>query len=79
MSGSKKPGSARGLLIDTVFTVVVFLYFLGVAKNHVPSNDPVAINLVAAFTSSCITAVFWMAWQMVKVVYRHQQETHRDR
>lgn len=79
MSGPRKPGSLRGLLIDTVITAVVFFYFLVVAKPHVPASDPLTVNLVAAFTSSCITAVFWMAWQMVKVVYRHQKETSSGR
>ncbi|HUG11087.1 MAG TPA: hypothetical protein VMM36_08740 [Opitutaceae bacterium] len=73
--GSKPLVSRKDLVFDAVLTVGAFVLFYFVARSHVPSNDPANIRIFAAFTSSCMTAVFWMAWQLLRVVYRRQKET----
>ena len=35
---------------------------------HVPSQDPFAVNVVASMTSFCMTGVFWIAANMLRVV-----------
>lgn len=72
--GSKRLVSKKDLVFDAVLTVAIFVLFYFVARSHVPSNDPADIRLWAAITSSCMTAVAWMAWQLLRVVYRRQKE-----
>lgn len=72
--GKKTLVSKKDLVIDAVLTIAAFILFYWVARSHVPSNDPSQIRLWAIFTASCLTGVFWLAWQMVRVVYRHQKE-----
>ena len=65
------PGS---LAVDAVLVVAFFAYIYGVVSTHVPSNDPGMIRLWGAVTASCLTAVFWLALQMFRVVLRAQRE-----
>lgn len=74
---AKKPVSVRQVIIDGVLTIAFFLYMWQVMKIHVPSTDPRMIETWAAITSACMTGVFWLAWQMIKVVYRFQHEQSR--
>lgn len=74
--GSKPLVSKKDLVIDAILTVAAFVLFYWVARSHVPSNDPGNIRLWAAITSSCMTAVFWMSWQLLRVVYRRQKESN---
>lgn len=78
-SPEKKPFSPVTLLIDTVLCVLFFLYMYGVVKTHVPSSDPRMIVLWGALTSSCLTGVFWLAWQMLKTVFRFQASQRQRR
>lgn len=76
MSEGQKPlVSKKDLVFDAVLTVAIFVLFYFVVRSHVPSNDPADIRLWAAITSSCMTAVAWMAWQLLRVVYRRQKES----
>jgi hypothetical protein len=72
--GSKPLVSKKDLVIDAVLTLAIFVFFYRVVRSNVPSNDPGDIRLWAAITSSCMTAVAWMAWQLLRVVYRRQKE-----
>ena len=73
--GKKTLVSKKDLVIDAVLTVAAFVIFYRLAGSHVPSNDPAEIRFWSIFTSACVTGVFWLAWQMLRVVYRHQKET----
>jgi hypothetical protein len=64
--------SARNIALDTGVTLAAFVIFFLVVRGHVPSRDPMQIAIWSAFTATCLTAVFWLAWQMVKAVFRHQ-------
>lgn len=68
----KKSYSPVELVIDLALCAGVFLFFKALIVPHVPSNDPKMITLWSALASSCMTGVFWLAWQMVKVVFRFQ-------
>lgn len=61
--------SKNGLIVDAILTILFFLLMLEVFKPHVPSNDPDTITLVAAYTSFCITGVFWLAAGMLRVTW----------
>jgi hypothetical protein len=77
MSEGQKPlVSKKDLVIDAILTVAAFVLFYWIAKSHVPSNDPGDIRMWAAITSACMTGVFWMSWQLLRVVYRRQKESN---
>jgi len=72
-SPEKKSFSIVTLVIDLALTAAFFVYIFGVVKPHVPSLDPKMINLWGALTAGCMSGVFWLAWQMVKVVFHFQR------
>jgi len=67
------------IALDLLITLVVFVAMIFVLRSHVPSETPAIVLIVSAFTSSCITALFWLAMQMLKAVLVHQREkTNED-
>jgi hypothetical protein len=70
----KKLVTPASLAVDAVLVIAFFAYMYGVVSTHVPSNDPGMIRLWGAITASCLTAVFWLALQMFRVVLRAQRE-----
>ena len=67
------------IALDLLITLVVFVAMIFVLRSHVPSETPAIVLVVSAFTSACITALFWLAMQMFKAVFSHQREkTDRD-
>jgi len=73
-NASQDPRTAGNLVVDTALTLAAFLFFTWIARSHVPSEDKTIINLVGAFTGACMAGVFWLAWQMFRVVLRGQRE-----
>jgi len=67
------------LAVDAVLVIVFFLYMYSVLSTHVPSHDPHMILLWGIITTSCLTAVFWLALQMFRVVYRFQRQSKGKR
>ena len=59
--------SKKGLVIDLFLTILFFAYMFFVLKPHVPSEDPIAVTIVAGMTSFCMSGVFWMAASMFRV------------
>ena len=60
-----KPRSVIIFLISIGF----FVFMRWVLVPHVPSQDPLAVNIVASMTSFCITGVFWIAANMLGVTW----------
>lgn len=71
-SPEKKSFSPVMLVVDLALTAAFFVYIFGVVKTHVPSLDPKMVTFWGAMAAACMSGVFWLAWQMVKVVYRFQ-------
>lgn len=71
---SKTKLSPVSIAIDLVLCVIAFVIFYKISNAHVASNDPKDIAIWSAFTATCMTGVFWLAWQMLKAVYRFQRE-----
>lgn len=67
------------IVIDGVLTLASFVLFYWLATSHVPSENPMMVTLWSAYCAACMAGVFWIAWQMLKFVYRHQRETARVR
>jgi len=68
------PGS---IAVDAVLVVAFFIYMYTVVSTHVPSEDPKMIHFWGAFTASCLAALFWLALQMFRVVYKAQRESKK--
>ncbi len=72
------PPARSTLLVDAVLTLAVFALFTWILKGHVPSFDPVNAWLWGAVSSSCLTALFWLALQMFRAVLRAQQNPPKE-
>ena len=65
------------LLVDLVLCAVAFAIFYSLVNSHVPSNDPKMVMFFGASGAACMTGVFWLAWQMLKVVFAFQRSSRR--
>ncbi len=73
----KKSFSVVTLIIDLTLTAIAFGIFYWLVNSHVPSNDPKMIMLWSGLTAGCMSGVFWIAWQMLKVVYQFQRDSRK--
>jgi len=62
------------LAVDAVLVIAFFIYMYGVTSAHVPSRDHRMILIWGLACSSCLTAVFWLALQMFRVVAKAARE-----
>jgi hypothetical protein len=76
-SSAKKPFNVVSLVIDLLLTAIAFVIFYTLVKSHVPSNDPAMIRLWGGLTAGCMAGVFWLAWNMLKVVFKFQRESRK--
>ncbi|WP_438481599.1 hypothetical protein [Oleiharenicola lentus] len=76
-TSAKKPFSLVTLILDLALTAIAFVIFYWLVNSHVPSEDPKMIMLFGGLTAGCMAGVFWLAWQMVKTVYRFQRESKK--
>ncbi len=67
------------IAIDLVLVAVLFVFWFGVCKSHVPSTDPKFVALFGALTSISITGVFWIAIQMFRVVVAGEKRLKAER
>jgi GNAT superfamily N-acetyltransferase len=72
-SSEKKSFSPVTLVIDLALTAAFFTFIFGILKVHVQSTDPKMITLWSGLTAGCMSGVFWLAWQMLKTVFRFQR------
>ncbi len=73
-SPDKKPFNVVTLVIDLALTAVAFVIFYSLVHSHVPSSDPTMVKLWGGLTAGCMSGVFWLAWNMFKVVFRFQRQ-----
>ena len=69
--------SKKDMAFDAVLTVALLAFWYWVVASHVPSIDPAQIHFWGAFTAACMTGVSWVAWQLIRVVFRHQRESKK--
>jgi len=65
------------LVVDAVLVIAFFIYMYSVLSTHVTSSNPHMIMLWGAVAASCLTAVFWLALQMFRVVLRGQRASRK--
>jgi GNAT superfamily N-acetyltransferase len=76
-SPEKKTFSYTSLVLDLVLTGAAFMLFYSLVNSHVPSNDPAMVKLWGGLAAGCMSGVFWLAWQMLKVVFRFQRDSRK--
>jgi hypothetical protein len=76
-SPEKKPFSVVMLIVDLLLSAVAFAIFYSLVNSHVPSNDPKMIMFFGGSAAACMTGVFWLALQMLKVVFAFQRSSRR--
>jgi predicted tellurium resistance membrane protein TerC len=76
-SPEKKSFSVVVLLIDLVLCAVAFAIFYSLVNSHVPSNDQKMVVFFGASGAACMTGVFWLALQMLKVVFSFQRSSRK--
>ena len=59
----------KGIATDIALSVLFFLFMREVLVPHVPSQDPDAVLIVSSMTSFCMTGVFWIAANMLRVTW----------
>ena len=73
----KKPLSRVNLAVDLLLVAVAFVIFYSLVNSHVPSDDPAMIRLWGGLAAGCMTGVFWLALQMLKVVFKFQRDSRK--
>lgn len=76
-SPEKKPFSVVTLVIDLALTAGAFSIFYWLVNSHVPSRDPKMVMLWGGLAAGCMAGVFWLAWQMLKVVFIFQRDSRK--
>ena len=61
--------SKLGIAFDLFLAISFFLFMWWVLMPHVPSQDPLAVNIVSSMVSFCMTGVFWIATNMLRVTW----------
>jgi len=69
--------SKTGIVVDLILSIAFFAFMFWVLKPHVPSEDPLAIKIVAGMTSLCMTGVFWIAAGMFRVTLVDYQRRNK--
>jgi hypothetical protein len=75
----QKLTSPASLAVDAVLVVAFFFYMYSVLSTHVPSHEKKYIILWGALSASLMSALFWLALQMFRVVFRFQLQERAAR
>ncbi len=67
------------IAVDLVLVAIFFFFMFGWVKPHVPSHDPMWVNLWGALTAISVTGVFWLAIQMYRVVVAGEKRLRAER
>ncbi len=70
----RKLVTPASLAVDAVLVIIFFIYMYSVVSTHVPSKDHRMILLWGTAGSMCLTIVFWLALQMLRVIVKVQHE-----
>ena len=71
--------SKLGIVIDLFISILFFLFMQYVLADHVPFQDPLAVNLVAGMSALCMTGVFWIATNMFRVTLVDHKRRRKEK
>jgi hypothetical protein len=66
------------LAVDAVLVIAFFVFMYGVVSSHVPSRDHRMVLIWGGACSVCLTCLFWLALQMLRVVVRAQRNAPKE-
>jgi uncharacterized membrane protein YecN with MAPEG domain len=66
------------LAVDAVLVIAFFVFMYGVVSSHVPSRDHRMVLIWGGACSVCLTCLFWLALQMLRVVVRAQRNPPKE-
>lgn len=75
----QKLTSPTSLVVDAVLVIAFFFYMYSVVSTHVQSHEEKYIVLWGGLTASLFAALFWLALQMFRVVFRFQRQQRAAR
>lgn len=75
----QKLTSPASLVVDAVLVIGFFFFMYSVVSTHVPSHEVKWIHLWGGLTAALFAALFWLALQMFRVVFRFQRELRATR
>ena len=61
--------SFKGVVIDVILSIIFFFFMREILVSHVPSQDSKTIIIVSCMTSFCMTGVFFIAINMLRVTW----------
>ena len=71
--------SKTSTIVVLVLTAIFFFFMRAVLVPHVPSEDPLAVNIVSSITSLCMTGIFWIASNMFLVTWVDYQRRQKSK
>ena len=71
--------SKTSTIVVLVLSAIFFFFMRAVLVPHVPSEDPLAVNIVSSMTSLCMTGVFWIASNMLLVTWVDYQRRQKSK
>ena len=71
--------SKTSTIVVLVLTAIFFFFMRAVLVRHVPSEDPLAVNIVSSITSLCMTGIFWIASNMFLVTWVDYQRRQKSK
>jgi hypothetical protein len=77
---SKSAGfNTAAIAVDFVLCALFFALIFYFVRSHVMSGDTKMIVIFSAYTTLCVTGVFWMAIQMLRVVAKGEKILKAER
>ncbi len=71
--------SKTSTIVVLVLSAIFFFFMRAVLVSHVPSEDPLAVNIVSSITSLCMTGIFWIASNMFLVTWIDYQRRQKSK
>lgn len=64
--------TTKGIVLDSLLTLLCFMVMIGVLKSHVPVEEALYQWLFGAYGAICLSGVFWMALQCLRLTWADQ-------
>lgn len=68
----------RAIVLDLILVGIFFYYMFGVIQGHVPFEEERLKAYAAAYATTCVSGVFWLALQCLRVTWKdHKRRNWR--
>jgi predicted branched-subunit amino acid permease len=67
------------IAVDFVLCALFFALIFYYVRSHVMSEDSKMVLIFSTYTTVCVTGVFWMSIQMLRVVAAGEKQIKADR